>query len=106
MAKIQFEAETMYNKGDVVIFDYHGQLTAGVVTGYAVDMDAGRSIWYDIAVGKDRTLNYVHGGDIAEWDILGKISNPVLTKAVLNFVRSGEILKVDEEIQVEVPSGL
>lgn len=106
MGKAVFEIETMYNKGDVVIFNYHGHLRAGVITGYCVDMNAGQSVWYDIAVNQEQTLNFMHGGDVAEFDILGKVADAELVQSIYDFVRDPNTPEVKDEIQVEVPSGL
>lgn len=97
MGVIRHEIETLYDRGDVVIFDYHGRLLAGVVCGYYTDYAAGQSVWYDIAISKDQTLDYTHGGDIFEPDILGKLNDPDLAKKVFDFVRSGEYSSEDDE---------
>lgn len=87
MGKLSYEIETRYEKGDVVVFEKGKMLMVGVITGYSLDQSAGNSIWYDIAVGNSRVYTYMNGGDIAEFDILAKVSDNLIIDAVKNFVK-------------------
>ena len=73
MAKIHYEIETEYDKGDLVVFIKDKRLLVGIVEGFYVDNGANDSIWYNIRVSKDFVYTYSNGGDIAEYDILYKI---------------------------------
>ena len=75
MEKIIMEIEIKYDRGDIVIFEKGGILVCGIIEGYYVDYDAGRSIWYNIRTSKNNVFTYSNGGDIAEWDIIGKIDS-------------------------------
>ena len=104
MATIKHEIETLYDRGDVVVFDHHGILRVGIISGFYADADAGMSIWYDIAVNKDQTLDYVHGGDIAEFNILGRINDPKVVEKVFGFVQSGDIPDDDTDDEADEES--
>lgn len=90
MAVISSSVETLYDKGDIVIFDYHGQLMVGSIVGYAVDHGSSICVWYNILINKSTTLNYVNGGDVMESDILGKITDENLLSKTLQFLVHGE----------------
>jgi len=67
--------ETMYNKGDIVIFEKNGMLLCGIIEGYYVDHSAGSSIWYNIRTSENNVFTYGNGGDVAEWDIIGTVNS-------------------------------
>lgn len=105
MPKISIDVETWYDRGDVVVFNYHDKLMVGVITSYYVDHDAGRSIWYNISISKDTTLNYTNGGDIAEFDILGKLDDPLILAKVRAYLQGAEwdsIRPVENEIEIQI----
>lgn len=87
MAKIIHEFETLYDRGDVVVFEKCDTLQVGIITAYYVDDNV---VWYDIAVSKDFTYSYCNGGDIGEYDILGKIQDVELVSAIERMVKDGQ----------------
>lgn len=72
MAKIKLEFETMYDRGDVVVFNKNGVLQVGIVTSYYVEDNC---VWYDVAISSNSTYTYCNGGDIGEFDIIAKITD-------------------------------
>lgn len=104
MAKIISEFETKYDRGDAVIFRYHDRLMVGIISGYYIDHDAGASIWYDIAINNTNVLNYAHGGDIAEWDIIGKIDDVTTVNKVFSYIQKGNWDDTESEIEIELKS--
>lgn len=95
MGKIVKEIDTQYDRGDVVIFhrmlrdpDVRYATMCGIVTSYYMDGDAGDSIWYTIRVDKDTVFDYSLG-DIAEWNIVGKLEGK-LAEAVKEDIEKGE----------------
>lgn len=91
MSIIKADITTKYDKGDVVVFKYRDCLMVGIITGYSVDAAAGVSIWYNIAINTKTTLDYTHGGDIMEDDILGKLDDCRLTIMASSFVKTGDV---------------
>lgn len=87
MGKIKMEFESKYDVGDVVIFEHHNLLKAGVVTSYYVEDYV---IWYNITVGKDKAYSYCNGGDINENSIIGKVEDEEIIKRVMRIVSSDE----------------
>lgn len=90
MGKIKLEFEAMYDRGDVVIFEKNGGLEAGIIVSYYCDVDAGCSVWYNIAYWKDKIYTYTNGGDIAEYDIICKITDKEAVSAVENIIKNGQ----------------
>ena len=72
MCKITLEFETKYDVGNVVIFEKNNQLNVGIIEGY---YEEDRCIWYNIRVSGRFVYTYSNGGDIAEWNIVGKIED-------------------------------
>lgn len=70
MGKIIMEFETEYNVGDVVIFEKNDKLQVGIIEGYYMDCD---TFWFNIRISTDYVYTYSNGGDIAEYDIVGKL---------------------------------
>ena len=87
MAKIHYEIEIEYDKGDIVVFKKDKKLLVGIVEGFYVDGGANDSIWYNVRVSKDFVYTYSNGGDIAEWDIISKIDD---NEDIRNFIVNGE----------------
>lgn len=85
MGKISLEFETMYEKGDIVVFEMHDILEIGIILGHYVDTSAGCSIWYDVAVNKKKVYTYMNEGDIAESQILGKMNDAAVCDAIRGF---------------------
>nr|DAX83687.1 MAG TPA: protein of unknown function (DUF951) [Caudoviricetes sp.] len=73
MGKIIEEYTSEYDVGDVVIFKTKDCLLLGIIEGYYIDHSCGNSFWYDIRTNKTNVYTYSNKGDIAEWDIIGKI---------------------------------
>lgn len=69
MGKVVHEFETLYDIGDVVIFD-RDCLSVGIVEGYYVDDGV---VWYNIRISQKVVYTYTNQGDIGEFDILGKL---------------------------------
>lgn len=91
MGKIVLEFEAVYDRGDVVIFQKNGTLQVGIITSYYCDTEAWNSIWYDVAFWKDSTYTYTNGGDIAEHDIICKITDDNIISFVSQMIKNGEI---------------
>ena len=87
MAKIHYEIETEYDKGDTVVFKKDEKLLVGIVEGFYIDSGAHNSIWYNIRISKDFVYTYSNGGDIAEWDIIFKIND---NEDIKNFIVNGK----------------
>ena len=69
MGKIVKEYETKYEVGDLVIFEKNG-LSVGIIEGYYVEEG---NFQFNIRVSDSFVYTYSNGGDIAEWDIFGKV---------------------------------
>lgn len=70
MGKIVQEFETKYDVGNVVVFEKNNQLNVGIIEGY---YEEDGCIWYNIRISSKFVYTYSNGGDIAEWDIVGKL---------------------------------
>ena len=79
MGKVVIEFETNYNVGDVVIFKKNNSLMVGIIEGYYVDDNI---IWFNIRVSPSYVYTYYNGGDIAEFDIIGKISDDLKEECI------------------------
>lgn len=79
MAKIKWEFETLYDIGDVVIFNYHNITRIGIIQSFYLDDQV---VWYNI-LSDNFLCCYSQGGDIAEFDILGKITD----KTIIDKIR-------------------
>ncbi len=84
VGKIIETIETEYDRGDLVLFQKNG-FEAGIIEGMYVDHSAGCSVWYNIRTSKTNVYTYTNGGDIAEWDIIGKIEG-ALGEKVRNII--------------------
>lgn len=74
MGKIIIEHETPYNVGDIVIFKRHDRvLEVGIIEGYYMD---DRTFWFNIRISPTTVYTYSNG-DIAEFDIVGKVEDPL-----------------------------
>ena len=62
-----------YDVGDVVIFRNSSQLFLGIIEGYYIDHNADDSFWYNIRINSNTVDTYSNHGDIAEWEIIGKL---------------------------------
>ena len=80
MGKIVKEFETEYDVGDLVIFRKNKVLLVGIIEGYYQEDN---SIWYNVRVSVDSVYTYSCGGDIPEFDIMGKITDDELKKKCL-----------------------
>ena len=72
MAKITYEYETKYNAGDVVIFKNNDRLEVGIIEGYWYDC---YTFWYNVRISSQMVYTYSNKGDIAEYDIVGKLED-------------------------------
>lgn len=73
MGKIVEEYTSQYDVGDVVIFKATDCLLLGIIEGYYIDRNCNNSFWYNIRTNNTNVYTYSNKGDIAEWDIIGKI---------------------------------
>lgn len=89
MAKIHIEMESLYDKGDFVVFVQGDAMLVGVIVGYYVDHGAGRSIWYNIQINQNTVLTYNNGGDVMESDILGKLGDSSTQDVVQHYIQHG-----------------
>ena len=87
MGKIVRTFETEYDVGDVVIFNNNKQLNVGIVEGYYEDDGC---IWYNIRISEKFVYTYSNGGDIAEFDILGKLDDS-LKESCMKIIKEGYI---------------
>lgn len=79
MGKITVEFETEYNVGDVVVFEKHNKLHVGIIEGYYMDCDM---FWFNIRTSALHVYTYSNRGDIAECDIVGKITDNLKEKCI------------------------
>lgn len=84
MAKVIREYETEYNVGDVVIFKKFNTLNVGIIEGYYVDDG---NFWFNVRTTSDFVYTYTNGGDIAEWDIMGVVSEGLKEKCFKEITR-------------------
>ena len=73
MGKIVEEYTSKYDVGDVVIFKTYIFLLLVIIELYYVNHNCDNSFWYNIRTNKTNVYTYSNKGDIAEWDIIGKI---------------------------------
>lgn len=79
MAKFKISFESNYNVGDVVIFKKCGNLVVGTIEGYYLE---DHIVWYNIRVSPKFMYTYSNGGDIADFDIVGVISDDLKSKCL------------------------
>ena len=82
--KITKVIETEFDTGDYVIFKKDETLLVGRIEGFNLDGDY---VWYNIRVNKNRVLTYVDSGDVAEWDIICKLTEEQIEKVKDEFER-------------------
>lgn len=73
MGKIIEEYTSKYDVGDVVVFSDNASLFLGIIEGYYVDHNCDNSFCYNIRINSNTVYTYSNHGDIAEWDIVGKL---------------------------------
>ena len=81
MGKIIREFETEYDVGDIVIFRKGNNILVGIVEGFYLDDN---TIWYNIRISETFVFTYSNGGDIGEFDIIGKITDKELRNNCLS----------------------
>lgn len=86
MGKIVKTLEVEYDVGDVVIFKKSEALEVGIVEGY---YEEDGCIWYNIRVTPTFVYTYSNCGDIAEFDIVGKVSSDIVEECG-NFIIKGD----------------
>ncbi len=99
MAKITIEYESLYDKGDVVLFHNNrdkDSIFVGIVRRFYIDDG---TIWYDIQYTKDKVYDYNHFGDIGEYDIVGKIE----CEEDARKIRAAILNLKDDEVVKAVP---
>lgn len=79
MGKIVLEFETEYNVGDVIVFEKHDRLHVGIIEGYYMDCN---TFWFNIRTSSLYVYTYSNGGDIAEADIVGKVSGDLKEQCI------------------------
>lgn len=84
MGKIIKEFSTKYDTGDFVIFEKNDTYMVGMIAGYYVDGNCDDMIFYNIAVNKEKTYAFTNGGDIAECEIIGKITEQNLIDTLMH----------------------
>ena len=77
------EFETLYDIRDLVIFEKNDLLQVGIIEGF---YDEDNTIWYNIRTSKSNIYTYSNGGDIPEYDIIGKIDNEEIKKDCLDYI--------------------
>lgn len=84
MGDIIKEYTSQYDVGDVIIFkcgsDIGFRMFLGIIEGYYIDHNCNESFWYNVRVNSKEVFTYSHRGDIAEWDIVGKIDSELKDK--------------------------
>lgn len=73
MGTIIREYTSKYDVGDVCVFNKGDRLLLGIIEGYYIDHNCDDSFWYNIRVNSNTVYTYSNHGDIAEWDIVGKL---------------------------------
>lgn len=68
MGKAYFESK--YDAGDIVIFEKNKSLQAGIIEGYYYQDG---NFWYNIRTSQSFVYTYSNGGDIGEFNIIGKL---------------------------------
>ena len=86
MGKITHTFETEYEVGDVVVFEKNNNLQVGVIEGYYVEDSI---FWFNIRISQTMVYTYTNKGDIAEYDIIGKL-NGELKNDCLNAIKIKE----------------
>lgn len=77
MGKISLELETEYNVGDYVAFRKDKVIFVGRIEGYYVEDG---NFWFNIRVNSTFVYTYSNHGDIAEFDILFKLTDAQVQK--------------------------
>ena len=85
METIIEEYTSEYDIGDVVIFKTSNCLLLGIIEGYYIDHDCDDTFWYNIRTNAINVYTYSNKGDIAEWDIVGKLDE-TLKSACFNEI--------------------
>ena len=80
MAIIVHTFESKYEPGDLVVFEKDDLLQVGIVEGYY--HDGYDTVWYNVRTSTVNVYTYSNKGDIAEYDIIGKIENELKEKCV------------------------
>lgn len=80
MGKVIEEYTSQYDVGDVVVFSNSSMLFLGIIEGYYIDHNCGNSFWYNVRVNSNTVYTYSNHGDIAEWDIVGKLDSELKEK--------------------------
>ena len=73
MSKVIQEFETLYVVGDVVVFNKNG-IEVGIIEGYYVEDNC---FWFNVRITPDEVYTYTNGGDIGEFDIIGKLEGAI-----------------------------
>lgn len=73
MGKVIQRFETQYEVGDVVVFNKYN-IEVGVIEGYYVEDNV---FWFNIRTSPDEVYTYTNGGDIGEYDIIGKLEDDI-----------------------------
>lgn len=87
MGKIVEKYTSKYDVGDVVIFKTKDCLLLGIIEGYCIDHSCDDSFWYDIRTNKTNVYTCSNKGDIAEWDIIGKIEGVLKDKCFNEIIK-------------------
>ena len=75
MGKIIKEYETIYDVGDIVVFEKNNKLEVGIIEGYYMDCD---TFWFNIRTSSSNVYTYSNKGDIGEHDIIGKVESNLM----------------------------
>ena len=73
MGKVIQEFETLYEVGAVVVFKRDG-IQVGIIEGYYVEDNC---FWFNIRISLKYVYTYTNGGDIGEFDIVGKLEGEI-----------------------------
>lgn len=77
MGRVSIEFETEYNVGDYVAFLKDGVILVGRIEGYYVEDGC---FWFNIRLNSNFVYTYSNHGDIAEFDILFKLTSEQIEK--------------------------
>lgn len=91
--------ESMFQKGDLIVFNKNNILMCGIIVGYYKEDNC---YWYNITCGAQHgtIFTYRNGGDIGEFDILEKLDknkNWTLYEKILSYIDNGEWNSEDDD---------
>ena len=104
MGKVIEEYTSQYDVGDVVVFSNSSRLFLVIIEGQYIDHNCGNSFWYNVRVNSNTVYTYSNHGDIAEWDIAGKLDNELKEKCYERSTKLTAPCSLCNEGQVRINS--